>query len=83
MSLAVFFQHVRRVTALHADLHDVAEGIRKNVGAFAESVRRVRTLALELGVYVKEGLTEQPIVGCARDIADRLADLFAGSSPFR
>ena len=48
----------------------MAKGIRKNVGAFAESVCRVRTLTFELGIYVKEGLTEQPIVGCARDIAD-------------
>src|SRR5713226_8028534 len=42
LSLAVFLQHVRWVAALHAYLHDVGERIRKNVGAFAESVCRVR-----------------------------------------
>src|SRR5713226_2538731 len=82
LSLAVFLQHVRWVAALHADLHDVAKRIWKNVGAFAESVRRVRALALELCVYVKEGFAKQTIVRCSRDITDSLADLFAGPGPF-
>src|SRR5713226_2494980 len=60
LSLAVFLQHVRWLAALPADLPDLGEGIGENVGTFAERVRRTRTLALELRVYVKGGFANQP-----------------------